>query len=149
MTLRLSTGLRAAMLNGGVNGGVKGALDGGFIDIYSGPQPVSADTGATGTLLATVSVNAEGGGLHFDTTASGTLAKAAGENWKFTGLAVGTAGWFRFYPKGGSPGAASTAEARFDGSIASSGGDVSLSNVSIAVGSPGTIDGFGFSLPAQ
>ena len=149
MTLRLSTGLRAAMLNGGATGGVKGALDGGFINIYSGPQPISADTGATGTLLATVSVNAEGGGLHFDAATGGTLNKAAAENWKFTGLAVGTAGWFRFYPAGGSPGAASATEARFDGSIASSGGDVSLSNVSIAVGSPGTIDGFGFSLPSQ
>lgn len=56
MTIKLSTGLRTKMLDGGAAGGMKGALNGGFINIYSGPQPLSADTGATGTLLATVSV---------------------------------------------------------------------------------------------
>lgn len=66
MTVKLSTGLRSAMLNGGVGGGVKGALDLGKINIYSGPQPLTADTGATGTLLGTVTVNAGGTGLTFD-----------------------------------------------------------------------------------
>ena len=60
MTIKLSTGLRTKMLNGGATGGIKGALDGGNINIYSGPQPLSADTGATGTLLATVSVAGAG-----------------------------------------------------------------------------------------
>lgn len=149
MTVRLSTGLQAAILNGGATGGIKGALDGGFINIYSGPQPVSSDTGATGTLLGIVSVNAGGGGLHFDATTNGTLSKAAAENWKFTGLAAGTAGWFRFHSPGGDPSATSTTEPRLDGSIASSGGDVNLSNISIVVGSPGTIDVFTFTMPAQ
>ena len=56
MTVRLSTGMRDKLLNGGASGGLKNALNLGFIAIYSGPQPLSADTGATGTLLATVSV---------------------------------------------------------------------------------------------
>ena len=33
MTVRLSTGLRNKMLNGGAGGGFKGALDGGKINI--------------------------------------------------------------------------------------------------------------------
>lgn len=149
MTVRLSTGLRAAMLNGGVGGGLKGALALGKINIYSGPQPVSADVGATGTLLGTVTVGGGGTGLTFDTTATGTISKAAAENWKFDGIAVGTAGWFRFYPSGGNPANPSSAEARIDGSIATSGGDVNLTNLSITLNAPNTVDVFAFTIPAQ
>ena len=149
MTVKLSTGLRSAMLNGGVGGGVKGALDLGKINIYSGPQPLTADTGATGTLLGTVTVNAGGTGLTFDAATAGTLSKAVAENWKFNGIAVGTTGWFRFYPSSGNPANVSTTEARIDGSIATSGADVSLTNISITIGSPNTIDVFSITIPAQ
>ncbi len=149
MTVRLSTGLRNKMLDGGATGGVKGSLALGFINIYSGPQPLTADVGATGTLLGTVSVNGTGTGLTFDPSSGGTLSKAVAENWKFNGVAAGTAGWFRFYPAGGNPAALSTTEARIDGSIASSGADVNLTNISIAVGAPNTIDAFAFTQPAQ
>lgn len=150
MTVKLSTGLRDKMLNGGAGGGLKGSLAGGFINIYSGPQPLTADTAATGTLLGTVTESGDGAtGLNFDTASGGVIAKAVLETWKFTGLAAGTAGWFRFYPATGNPATTSTSEARIDGSIASSGADVNLNNVSIAVGSPNTIDLFAFTLPAQ
>ena len=149
MTVRLSTGMRAAMLNGGANGGMKGALSGGTIRIYSGPQPISADAPATGTLLGIVTVDGAGGGLHFDTSTDGTLSKAAAENWKFNGIAAGTAGWFRFIADGGDPDINSSVEARIDGSIATSGGDVSITNVAITVGSPNTVDVFSFTLPPQ
>ena len=148
MTVRLSTGIRNKMLDGGASGGIKGSLALGFINIYSGPQPLSADTGATGTLLGTVSVDAGGTGLTFDAAVSGVIAKAVAETWKFNGAAAGTAGWFRFWPAGGAPASTSTAEARIDGSIAASGADMNLSNVSIAVGAPNTVDVFQFTLPA-
>lgn len=149
MTVRLSTGLRAAMLNGGTEGGMKGALSGGTIRIYSGPQPISADAPATGTLLGIVTVDGAGGGLHFDTSTDGTLSKAAAEDWKFKGIAAGTAGWFRFTADGGFPDINSSVEARIDGTIATSGGDVSITNVAITVGSPNTVDVFTFTLPPQ
>ena len=149
MTVKLSTGLRDKMLNGGAGGGLKGALNLGKINIYSGPQPLTADTAATGTLLGTVTVDGGGTGLTFEPPVNGTITKAAGENWKATGLAAGTAGWFRFYPASGDPSTTSTTEARIDGSIASSGADVNLNNVSITVGSPNTIDLFSFTIPAQ
>lgn len=148
MTVRLSTGMRNKMLDGGTGGGIKGSLNLGFINIYSGPQPLSADTGATGTLLGTVSVNAGGTGLTFDAADAGVIAKAAAEAWKFNGVASGTAGWFRFYPAAGTPADTSTTEARIDGSIASSGADMNLSNVAITVGAPNTVDVFQFTLPA-
>lgn len=149
MTIKLSTGLRNKMLDGGVSGGVKGALALGKINIYSGPQPLTADTAATGTLLGTVTVDGGATGLTFDSAVSGSISKAAAENWKFLGAAAGTAGWGRFYPAGGNPANVSATEARLDFSIATSGGDVNLNNVSIAVGAPNTIDVFVLTLPAQ
>lgn len=149
MTVRLSTGLRSKMLDGGVGGGIKGALHLGKIAFFTGPQPLTADLGATGTLLGTATVDAGATGLTFDAAANGTISKAAAEVWKFNGLAVGTAGWFRFYPADGDPTTTSATEARIDGSVASSGGDVRISNVSITVGIPVTIDVFSFTLPAQ
>jgi hypothetical protein len=148
MTVRLSTGLRNKMLDGGAGGGFKGALNLGKINIYSGPQPVSADSGATGTLLGTVTVDGDGTGLSFGVAIGGAINKAA-QNWRFTGLVNGTAGWFRFFPDGGDPAATSETEARIDGSIASSGGDVNLTSTSITVGSPNTIDVFSFTIPPQ
>lgn len=149
MTVRLSTGLRNKMLDGGVAGGIKASLALGFINIYSGPQPATADTASTGTLLGTASVNGGGTGLTFDAAVAGVLSKAVAEAWKFTGVAAGTAGWFRFYPAGGTPGSTSTTEARIDGAIAASGSDMTLTNITIAVSAPNTIDVFQFTLPAQ
>ena len=147
MTVRLSTGLRNKMLDGGASGGIKGALNLGFINIYSGPQPLSADTGATGTLLATVSV--AGAGLTFDAAVAGAIAKAAAEDWGFTGLAHGPAGWFRFFPAAGDPSTTSATEARIDGSIASSGGDMRVATVAIVTGAPNAVHIFKLTLPAQ
>ena len=147
MTIKLSTGLRTKMLNGGATGGIKGALDGGNINIYSGPQPLIADTGATGTLLATVSV--AGAGLTFDAAVAGAIAKAAAEDWGYTGLANGTAGWFRFFPAAGDPSTTSATEARIDGSIASSGRDMRVATVSIVIGAPNAVHIFKLTLPAQ
>jgi hypothetical protein len=149
MTVRISTGMRGKMLDGGATGGIKGSLALGFINIYTGPQPLSADTGATGTLLGTVSVDGSGTGLTFDPSVGGVISKAALENWKFTGLAAGTAGWCRFWPASGNPANTSTTEARIDMAIASSGSDVNLSNISITVGAPNTIDVYQITMPAQ
>lgn len=80
---------------------------------------------------------------------AGTLSKTPAETWKFNGLVEGTAGWFRFYPAAGNPFNSSTTEPRIDGSITTSGGDMNLTNVSIAVGIPNTVDVFQFTQPAQ
>lgn len=149
MTVRLSTGMRNKLNDGGANGGIKGSLNLGFINIYSGPQPLSADSAATGTLLGTVSVNGTGTGLTFDPSVAGTISKAAAETWKFLGLANGTAGWFRHYPAGGNPANNSTTEARLDGSCGTSGADMNLTNIAIAVGVPNTVDVYQFTMPAQ
>lgn len=153
MTVRLSTGLRADMLN---TTGLKGAFANGVIYIYSGPQPLTADSAATGTLLGIVTKDAGAftdgvatNGLNFDATLTGTISKAAAENWKFNGIAAGTAGWGRFRGNAADAMGASTTLPRLDFSIAAAGADVNLSNISIAVGAPNTVDVFTVTLPDQ
>ena len=152
MAVRLSTGMRNKLLDGGAAGGIKGYFSGvanAMIQIRTGPQPLTADTAATGTLLGTVTVNADGvTGLTFDAAVDGVISKAAAEVWKFTGVAAGTSGWFRVYPENGDPAILSTTEGRIDGNIATSGGDMNLSSISVAVSSPHTIDTFTFTMPA-
>lgn len=149
MTARLSTGLRNAMLAGGGSGGFKGALHLGFIAFYSGPQPLTADSAASGTLLGTVSVNGTGTGLTFENPVAGVISKAAAEAWRLTAVADGTAGWFRFYPAAGNPAVSSSTEARLDGTLGTANADVVVSNIAIRIGVPVTVDQFSFSLPAQ
>lgn len=149
MAIRLSTGLRNKMLDGGTGGGIKEALASGFIAILTGSQPASADAAATGTLLGTVTVNGDGvTGLTFDAAVAGVISKAAAEAWKFTGLAAGIAGWYRFYEAGDTITSISTSAARIDGAIGSSGADLNLSNLSIGVGQVNTCDTFTYTLPA-
>lgn len=146
MALRFSTGLRNGILNAT---GIKEALADGVIRIFTGAQPATADSAVSGTLLLEVTVN--GGafvhgtatnGLEFDAPADGVLSKAAAETWRGSGLATGTAGWFRFCANPVDSGGSSTTLARIDGSVARTGGDLNLSNISIVTGVPNTIDVF-------
>ena len=68
MTLRLSSGLRNHLLNGG---SMKNALSGGKIKIYTGAQPSTADAAPTGTLLVTIT---DASGAHTqEVRATGTI----------------------------------------------------------------------------
>lgn len=91
-------------------------------------------------------------GLYFGTTAAGVISKPTTQVWSFNGAATGTAGWFRFYGSDtGDSGAIISAAPyypRIDGSVAVSGADLNLSNISIAFGSPNTIDTFTWTQPA-
>ena len=254
MTVRLSTGLRNAIVG---SMGLTGALIRGYIGIYTGSQPASADSPATGTLLgrvtaasgaltqetpasqtitvagssgsintvtvgtfniipdgavafrtdasttasdlcdainrngymratvvgAVVTVTARPGagttynGLALATTvttltatsggnmtggvasvnglilaapSAGVLSKPTSVVWSFNGIAVGTAGWARFYGAQTDDGSTtSTLLCRMDGSIATSGGDFVLANISVTVGAPNTVDSFSYTQLAQ
>jgi hypothetical protein len=149
MTVRLSTGMRNKLLDGGTGGGVKGALELGFIGIYTGAQPASADTGATGTLLGVVTRDGDGAtGLQFGSASAGVIAKAA-QVWRFTGLADGTAGWWRFYPAGDTPTSNSSTAARIDGSVGSAGADINMTNVTVQTSAVSTVDSFTITMPTS
>jgi hypothetical protein len=150
MTVRLSTGLRNRMAG---TTGFASAFANGVIEVRTGSQPSSADAPASGTLLGTVTLNSlpftpgsPTNGLTFATAADGAVGKSG--VWSFNGVAAGTAGWFRLKGNAVDDGTTSTTLPRLDGSIATSGADLNLSNTSIAVGAPNTIDSFTFNIPA-
>lgn len=151
MTVRLSTGLRNNLAG---TTGFAATFANGVIDIYSGSQPVNADAAATGTLLGTVTLNSGAfapgtatNGLTFGAAANGAVAKSG--TWSFNGIAAGTAGWFRLRGNAADAGAVSATLPRLDGSVATSGANLNLSNIAIAVGAPNTIDSFTWTQPAQ
>lgn len=149
MTIRLSTGLRNKLLDGGSSGGIKGSFNLGFISIRSGSQPTTADVGATGDQLGIVTVGGDGTtGLTFDAASAGTIAKAVAETWRFVGLIDGTAGWFRLYAPGDTITNASSSAARLDGAIGTSGADLNLSNLAILAAQVNTCDSFYITMPA-
>jgi hypothetical protein len=91
--------------------------------------------------------------LNLATPSLGIITKPTNQVWNFQGVAAGTAGWFRFY-------SSDTADTgllltgapwypRLDGSIATSGADLNLSQIVIAVASSNTIDTFSLTVPAQ
>lgn len=151
MTVRLSTRVRTNMAG---DVGFGATFANGVIDVYTGAQPATADAAATGTLLGRVTLNSGAfaagtatNGLTFAAAADGSIGKTG--VWSFNGIAAGTAGWFRLKGNGLDNDALSATLPRVDGSIATSGGDMNLSNISIAVASPNTIDSFVFQIPAQ
>lgn len=152
MSVQLSTGLRNGMLNAT---GFTEAFANGVMYIYSGPQPVNADAAVQGTLLGIVtkaggafSFGTSTNGLNFAAPAAGVVSKD-GNTWQMTGLAAGTAGWFRLMGNATDALGASTSLPRLDGSVANVGGDLNVSNVNIAVGAPTTVDVWTFTLPAN
>lgn len=149
MTIRLSTGTRNALCS---TAGFSSIFANGIIEVRTGTQPASADAAATGTLLGTVTLNS---GAFTPGTATNGLTFAAAENgavsksgvWSFNGIADGTAGWFRLKGNALDNDALSTTLPRLDGSIAVSGADMNLSNLTISVAAPNTIDSFTWTQP--
>lgn len=100
MAVRLSTGLALSMLG---NYGLKAMMNYGYIDVFTGDQPESPDIPATGTRVATIRTDGNpfvigsqsGGALQLDQTDTGALRK--GGTWVITGVATGTAGWWRWH----------------------------------------------------
>jgi hypothetical protein len=148
--LRLSTQLRTNLAG---TTGFASTFANGVMEIYSGTQPATADAAVTGTLLGTVTL-ASGAftpgvatnGLTFAAASGGAVSKSG--TWSFSGVASGTAGWFRLKGNATDAGAISTVLPRLDGSIAVSGADLNLSNLAIASGVPVTIDTFVWTQPA-
>lgn len=109
----------------------------------------------TGSITATVGAGTLSGGaagsngLILTSPSAGVVSKSTLQVWSFNGSAAGVAGWARFYGSVSDDGSSvSTLLPRLDGSVATSGGDFSLSNITIAIGAPNTCDGFTWTQPA-
>jgi hypothetical protein len=152
MALKTSTGLRNKMLD---TGSVRATLAGGFMKIYSGSVPATADAALTGgnVLLCTISVNSTGTGLTFATTAtSGVLVKNSSEVWSgvngaggtYTGTATAT--FYRFVTSA-DDGTLSVTQPRIQGDIAVAGSELNLTNVNLVAGATQTIDYYAVAIP--
>ena len=143
------------ILAGATGGSFSDLFQNCVIDVYTGAQPSGADIAETGSKLLSITLSSgafTGGtatnGLNFGEVASGILAKEPSEVWSGVGLVAGTAGWFRCYANDYTTGA-STTSVRFDGSVATSGGQFNISNTSITVGGTTTVDSVALTLPAN
>ncbi len=144
MSLKLSTGLRDALLDTGDFGTV---LDASLLNIYSGSAPADADA-VEGTLLVSIGSDHADTYCHFLAAAvSGVLSKDANV-WSGVASATGTATHFRLVVNTDT-GVLSTTEIRLQGTIGTSGADLNMSSVSIVSGATQTIDTFDITMPAS
>lgn len=97
-------------------------LNSGTVQIYSGTQPLTPDTALSGnTLLVTMTL----GATAFGAASAGT--KTANSITSGVAAATGTASFFRAFQSGGTV-------AVIDGSVGTSGADMTIPSVSIVSG---------------
>jgi hypothetical protein len=152
MAMRLSTGLRDALVGTG-GYGFGEIMNNGWLDIYSGAQPASADYAETGTKLVRISSTSGQGatdGLKFGTAGSGVLTIGT-PAWNGTIQADGVAGWARFYASSGTGGQTGTSGTaiRFDISVGVSGADLNLTHTTLDADSVITITAANITMPAS
>jgi hypothetical protein len=105
---------------------------GSTVEIRTGTQPASANTAATGTLLATITLPA----TPWAAASGGSIAKQG--TWSATAVATDTAGYARII--GGTN--------AIDVSVAETGGDWTIDNASIVSGGTVTIVSASISVPS-
>ena len=134
MPLRLDDTVRNAKVDAAVDLLDAGAGP-GTIKIYTGAQPATPATAASGTLLATVTLADPAFGAA--SAGSASLTDPASVN----AVATGTAGWARF--------ADSNGVTRFDGHVTATGGGgvVEVSNTAITSGYAVDVTGGTYSQP--
>jgi hypothetical protein len=151
----------AAAINAGLSSPeYRASAVGAVVTIFALPGTGTGPNGfvvaTTLTTITTTTGNMAGGvapanGLTMGSAAAGVIAKTASETWQGTAVATGTAGWFRFKGSVLDAGAADALEAfiRLDGSIATSGGNLNMSNTSIVTGAVQSLSTFQLTAPAQ
>jgi hypothetical protein len=134
MTIRIATSVRNAIVDA-----VKALIDGGSgpgkIRIYTGAQPATPATTASGTLLAEVALNDPS----FATSSTGSAAGDVDPAVTTTGVADGTAGWFRVLD--------SDNVALVDGAVTS--GEMTLTTSTISTGAAVTVTSLTLTQPAS
>lgn len=146
MAVQLSTGYCAAIF--GPSSFDQIFLN-GCIEIYSGPQPASADLAPTGLLLARIARDGTPweaglvpGGLSFVRSGRYVL-KPSNHNWKLVGLATGVAGWCRLRTNNSDLGTDDLNAPRIDGAVGLEGADATqlyLQSLAISPGLQMTIN---------
>lgn len=126
MTMRIKESVRNSMLNQ-IKAAVDAGAGAGTIELRTGAQPANADASATGTLLATFTLTDPS----FDNASAGSLALDADPDLTTTAVATGTAGWARVKDSDGNT--------VFDGAVATSGQEFTITSTSITNGQTVTL----------
>lgn len=146
--LKTSTGLRNYMLS---TGSAKAALDGGFIHIYEGPEPASADAAiepGTHKRLVTIFSNGTAQGLTLAAQAvDGYIQKSSTETWSGTVAETGVAKFFRHVGPTDT-GALSTTQPRLQGTVARAGAELNISDVNLVAAAPQAVNFYTLELPS-
>lgn len=122
----------------------------GMGDLWNGLALASAGITGTGSNFASGAdpVN----GLVLASPSAGVIGKPSGAVWSMSGVASGTAGWFRFYPSdtadNGSIISGVPYYCRIDGTCGVGSGDLQLSSLTVASGTPISVDVFNVTMPA-
>lgn len=135
MAVRLSADLANNLANA-IDDDVNAGSGAGTIKIYTGSQPATADTTATGTLLATFTL----GDPAFGAAAGGVIT-LNGTPLTVAAAATGTAGWFRMADSDNNP--------VLDGSVGTSGNQINLNTTSITSGVNVTITSGTITMPTS
>lgn len=139
MATRISTAAQNAACDAVVDL-VDGGAGAGYVEIRSGSQPATANTAASGTVLATITYSDPAFGASAAGTATAditpALTDASADN-------TGTAGWFRVYESGGT--------GIWDGSVTvtGGGGDMTVNTTSLVAGVAFTITAQTLTMPAS
>ena len=111
----------------------------------TGAGPNTFAVVSTVTTITKTDVNMASGvnaanGLNLNVAASGAIDKVPTETWQGTAVATGQAGWFRIEAAQADGGGSSTTLLRIDGAVASSGGELNITNTTITSGGVQTIN---------
>lgn len=115
--------------------------------LTSAVTSTSFGSGAGGSVAGVNAAN----GLRMDySAAAGVMVKDTTQTWSGVAAATGTAGWFRYCSSVVDAGSldSSAVFLRMDGSIATSGTDMSMTSTSISSGATITLSSFEFTVPA-
>lgn len=139
-----STGLATYIA---VTGSIKDALDGGFLRLFSGPVPASADAAIDGSSVELVLISTGGDGttgLTFEASApGGVLVKTEADKWSGVIAATGTATFYRFCEAGDSGAAPSATAKREQGTVGTTiASEGTLTSVALTSGNTQNIDIF-------
>jgi hypothetical protein len=137
MAVRLSASLANTLANA-IDDSFNAGSGAATIKIYTGSQPATADTAASGTLLATFTLGDPAFGA-----ASGGVITLNGTPLTVAAAATGTAGWFRAESNGGST------LTVLDGSVGTSGNQINLNTTSITSGVNVTITSGTITMPTS
>lgn len=143
MTVRISAGARNAACDAIVDL-VDGGSGAGKLRVYTGSQPATPATAPSGTLLLEYTLSDPA----FGSAATGVATLDVTPAVTTTGLAAGTAGWFRLVD---STEAAGSGLGVIDGSVTASGGggDLQLSTTTVSVGLSVDITSMTVTMPAS